>query len=96
MEVHEQITRCTEEMAVAVQRDTGRALGGVEQQVKTAVERTGEAMNAQMGAMDQALKQELDRVFSRFGQSLAKISDAFTGDYERLTKRLSDMSRAVA
>lgn len=96
VEVHEQITRCTEEMAVAVQRDTGRALGGVEQQVKTAVERTGEAMNAQMGAMDQALKQELDRVFSRFGQSLAKISDAFTGDYEKLTRRLSEMSRAVA
>jgi len=94
--VHEQIASCTEEMTVAVQRDTGRALNGVEQQVKTAVERTGEAVNAQMIAMDQAVAQELNRVFARFGQSLTRISDAFTTDYERLTRKLSEMSRTVS
>ena len=40
--------------------------------------------------------QELERVMSRFGQSLVKISDAFTSDYDRLMRRLSEMSRASA
>lgn len=95
-EVHEQVSACTEEMAEAVRRDTGKALSGVEQQVKVAVERTGEAVNTQMSAMDKAVAQELERVFSHFGQSLTRISDAFTSDYQKLMQRLSDMSRAVA
>jgi len=94
-EVHEQVSACTEEMAEAVRRDTGKALTGVEQQVKVAVERTGEAVNSQMSAMDKAVAQELERVFSRFGQSLTRISDAFTTDYEKLVRRLSEMSRAL-
>jgi len=94
-EVHEQVSACTTAMAEAVERDTGRALQGVEQQVKAAVERTGEAVNTQMAALDKAVAQELERVMSRFGQSLVRISEAFTSDYERLTRRLADMSRAL-
>ena len=95
-EVHQQVSTCTQAMAEAVERDTGRALQGVEQQVKSAVERTGEAVNTQMGVLDKAVAQELERVMSRFGQSLVKISDAFTSDYDRLMRRLSEMSRASA
>jgi len=92
-EVHEQVGACTQAMAEAVERDTGRALQGVEQQVKVAVERTGEAVNTQMAVLDKAVAQELERVMGRFGQSLVRISDAFSSDYERLMKRLSEMSR---
>lgn len=95
-EVHQQVTSCTENMVTAVQRDTTKVLGGVEQQVATAVGKTGEAVNAQMSAIDKALAQELERVFSRFGTSLAKISDAYTRDYESLIKRLAEMSRAMS
>jgi chromosome segregation ATPase len=94
--MQEQLNLCTQEMATAVQRDTGRTLGGVEQQVQAAVERTGEAVNVQLNALDRAVEQELSRVFTRFGQALVRISDAFTGDYEKLTRRLAEMSRSVA
>lgn len=94
--VHEQIKNATQEMSESVQRETNRALGGLEQQVKAAVERTGEAVNVQMSALDRATQQELERVLSHFGTSLARISDGFVTDYERLTKRLAELSRVVA
>lgn len=93
--VHQQVKICTEEMVVAIQRDTGRALNGVEKQIQTAVEKTGEAVNAQMDLMDKAVAQELERIFQRFGGSLVKISDAFTRDYADLTKKLAEISRAL-
>ncbi|CAB3834302.1 MotA/TolQ/ExbB proton channel family protein [Achromobacter piechaudii] len=94
--VHQQVKICTEEMVVAIQRDTGRALNGVEKQIQTAVDKTGEAVNAQMELMDKAVAQELERIFQRFGASLVKISDAFTRDYGELTKKLADLSRSIA
>lgn len=94
--VHEQIKSATQDMAETVQRETGRVLSGVEQQVKSAVERTGEAVNVQMSALDRATQQELERVLSHFGTSLARISDGFVTDYDRLTKRLAELSRVVA
>lgn len=92
-QLHQQVSTCTEEMVEAIRRDTSRALNGVEGQVESAVKQTGDAVNAQLKAMDSALERELERVFSHFGGSLVRISDAFSRDYETLMSRLSGMSR---
>lgn len=96
IQVHNQIAASTDQMAEAVRRDTSRALTGVEEQIKQAVEKTGEGVNVQLQIMDKAVEQELERVLNRFGRSLAKISDAFSRDYEGLMSRLSEMSRRVS
>lgn len=95
-EVHDQVRLSTEGMVDAIQRDTGRMLNGVEKQVADAVGKTGEAVNAQLSAIDQGLAQELERVFNRFGTSLARISDAYTRDYENVVKRIAEMARKVS
>lgn len=95
-DVHTQISACTEEMAEAIRRDTSRVLTGVEQQIKAAVDTTGDSVNAQLAALDRAVEQEMNRVMSRFGQSLVQISGAFTQDYETLLQRLSELSRRAA
>ncbi|WP_144774164.1 MULTISPECIES: MotA/TolQ/ExbB proton channel family protein [unclassified Luteimonas] len=95
-DVHEQITACTEEMAELIRRETTRVLTGVEQQVVAAVDRTGEAVNTQLEALDRAVAQELERVFNRFGRSLAQISDGFTNDYASLVQRLSELARVAS
>lgn len=95
-EVHQQISACTEEMAEVVRRDTSRVLTGVEQQVKAAVDKTGDSVNAQLEALDRAVAQEMERVMNRFGRSLAQISGSFTDDYSALVRRLSELSKDVA
>ena len=82
-----------EEVFQAQTREMNRVLGGVEAAVKTAVERTGEGVNAQIEMIDVAMQQEIERVMNEMGQALARISNQFTSDYSSLVAAMDKVVR---
>jgi hypothetical protein len=67
----------------SVRRDVERSLGGVEKQIQEAVSRTGEAVNTQLRAVDDALERQLNQALSELGGALATIAHRLVEIYER-------------
>ena len=62
------------------------------EQTRQAVSRTGEGVNKQLEALDEALARELDRVMQYMGNALTQITSKFVEDY---TKLVQEMQRVV-
>ena len=52
--------------------------------MKHAIAKTGDGVNAQLSAIDQAMQKEIERVMSEMGRALAQIAGKFTQDYTQL------------
>ena len=73
-----------EEVSTAQTRAVSRAVEGVLEEMRKAVSTTGEGVNKQLAAIDQAMQQEISRVMNEMGRALAQIAGQFTTDYQKL------------
>ncbi|MBL3601798.1 MAG: hypothetical protein JMN25_18365, partial [gamma proteobacterium endosymbiont of Lamellibrachia anaximandri] len=78
-----------EEVFQVQTREMNRALDGVSSAVKSAVDRTGEGVNAQIQMIDESMKSEIDRVMNEMGTALGMITNQFTKDYTKLVQAMS-------
>jgi len=59
--------------------------------METAVSNTGESVNSQVGALDEAMQQEITRNMEGLGMALSQITGQFTSDYKRLVQSMKDV-----
>lgn len=67
-----------------VRQNSERTLGGIEGQIREAVNRSGEGVNRQLAALDESLQKELNRAMSELGRALASITQRMTDEYNRM------------
>lgn len=72
-----------EKILEAVREDVERSLGGVEKQIQDAVSRTGDAVNVQLRAVDDALGKQLNQALSELGSALATIAQRIMEVHDR-------------
>ena len=60
-------------------------------EVTKATNHTGESINKQLQAMQEARDRELNRVMADMGRALATISQQFTTDYSRLVQAMNQV-----
>jgi len=80
------------EAALAAQtRAMDRMAQALEGHLREVVAKTGDGVNAQLSAIDQAMQQEIQRVMSEMGRALAQISRRFTDDYSNLVNAMQQV-----
>ena len=80
------------EAAIAAQtRAMERSGQALEGHLREVVAKTGEGVNVQLSAIDQAMQQEIQRVMTEMGRALAQISRRFTDDYSELVKAMQQV-----
>ncbi len=62
-------------------------------QTRQAVSRTGEGLNKQIEALDEALSREMSRVMQQMGVALGQIAGRFVDDYGRLVQEMKQIVR---
>ncbi len=62
-------------------------------QTQRAVSRTGEGLNRQIEALDEALSMEMNRVMQQMGNALGQIAGRFVEDYARLVQQMKQIVR---
>ena len=75
-----------------------RTFDSLEDQITSAVSKTGNAVEKQVEVLDLQMQQELNRTLSELGADLATITQQFTKDYKRLVHEMSNvvqMQKAV-
>ena len=87
------LDRTVEQVLGEVRKSVERSLVGIEKEISRAIGQTGEGIDKQLRAMDEAMSSEMTRVMNEMGRALASISSQFTKDYERLVHA---MRRVVA
>lgn len=63
------------------------------EQTRQAVSRTGEGINKQLEALDEALSRELNRVMTQMGSALSQITNKFVEDYKKLVQQMQQIVR---
>lgn len=92
----------TKSMQQAFDTQVGAILRGVESQIQSTLNSlntevtkstslTGESINKQLQAMNDATERELNKVMSEMGQALATISSQFTTDYKQLVNAMNQV-----
>lgn len=79
----EEVQKAVEATLATLRQTVERGLGGVEMQISEAVGRTGEAVNVQLRAVDQALEKQLNMALSQLGSALATIASHLVDTYTR-------------
>lgn len=69
----------------------GRTFDALDVKVREVVATTGEAINKELDALDQAMQQELERTIGVLGKNLAGITSRFTDDYRALTEQMAQV-----
>ncbi|SCX52274.1 hypothetical protein [Nitrosospira sp. Nsp1] len=73
-------------------RSAEKSLGGVEKQVQEAVARTGEAVNVQLRAVDEALERQLNIALEQLGSALATIAKHLIDTYQQKAQKANVFS----
>ncbi|KAA6185298.1 hypothetical protein F2Q65_09365 [Thiohalocapsa marina] len=73
-----------EETVGAQTRAMDRTVQALETHMRDAIAKTGDGVNAQLSAIDQAMQREVQSVMEEMGRALAQISGRFTQDYTNL------------
>ncbi|WP_200375911.1 hypothetical protein [Thiocystis violacea] len=68
-----------------------RAAVGLEEHMKKSIAKTGEGVNIQLSAIDQAMQKEVNRVMNEMGTALAQIAGQFTKDYTKLVSAMQQI-----
>ena len=62
--------------------------------LKGQVEKTGMAVEKQLGMIDQSMQEEMNRVMNAMGQALGRISNQFVTDYAKLVSQMNEIVSA--
>ena len=81
--------RLKEEVAQAMKA----AADGLRGDLAKVAKETEETVNAQLRLIDDAMRQEVERVMERMGQALTTISETFVKDYRALVDRMRQIVR---
>lgn len=90
-EMNSRVEKAMEELTRHHVEASSRASQSLSRELERSVQDTGEAVNAQLKMIDEAQKQEINRVMSEMGRALAQISNQFTSDYRRLTDQMQQI-----
>ena len=82
------------EVFEAQARTMSRSAEGLEEHMRKAILKTGEGVNTQLSAIDQAMQKEIERVMTEMGRALAQIAGQFTQDYMRLVGAMQQVVEA--
>ncbi len=91
-----EVQRSSEAVMQQVRQVVDKGLSGVTANIEVAVNRTGDAINKEFGAFDEARTRELNRVMSDMGSALATITKRFADDYSRLAVAMTDFNTRTA
>lgn len=69
-----------------------KLLNGLDKNAQTALNSTGESIEKQIKALQEAQQQELEQVMTELGRALAAITKQFTNDYSKL---VGEMDRVI-
>lgn len=78
---------------VEIRKVIEKSGAAMEDEVIRSVSRTGESINKQLDALDNALSDEMTRVMQEMGAALTTISGQFSSDYERLVTAMDQVVR---
>ena len=65
-----------------------KVFSNIDAGLKEQVGKTGEAVDKQLGMIDQSMQQELNRSMKLLGDNLGAITGKFTSDYQQLVKQM--------
>jgi chromosome segregation ATPase len=68
----------------SIRSNTETTLGGVQSQIKQAVENAGEKVNGTVLLLDEALQRELNRAIGELGRHLGRIAAKIAEEYEKM------------
>lgn len=71
--------------------EVSKTFNALESEIKKTVGLTSEAVDKQLSAIDQSMQQEINRVMTEMGTSLAMIAGQFTNDYTQLTNAMNNI-----
>ncbi len=89
-ELEEAISALVERQAL----EHERVLSGLSQRADEAVNMTGEAVQKQMRALEEATQHQLNVVMNEAGQALTAITGQFTNDYRQLVGEMQRVTRS--
>lgn len=89
--MQQRLNEVIEEAAIQQINQAKRTFEAMEEQVKKQVGFTAEAVDSQLKLIDSAMQQEINRVMTEMGQSLAQISGRFVQDYIKLTNAMHEI-----
>ena len=76
------------------QKESERIMKGVSDYASQALNDTGESVEKQIKALDQALERELNSVMTQFGKALTTITGKFTADYQKLVGEMQKITQS--
>lgn len=82
-----------EQLSQEQSRQLQRVLEGLEQTVTRSLTKTGESVQNQLNMMDEIAGREIESIMNGMGSALARISNQFTSDYQRLVQAMDQVIR---
>ena len=71
-----------------------RLISSVEKTMVEVISKTGESVEKQVIALDQAMEQEINNSMQQMGNSLVSITGQFTKDYTTMVSQMQDVINA--
>jgi len=79
-----------------VEQQVQKSMSAVHNEVTKATTHTGDSINKQLKAMNEARDQELNKVMNEMGKALATITQQFTNDYSKLVAAMNAVVQAAS
>ena len=73
-----------------------KVFGNIDSGLRDQVSKTGDAVDKQLGMIDQSMQQELNRSMKMLGDNLGAITKQFTNDYQQLVNQMQTVIRTAA
>lgn len=90
------LTKTLSDLAEQQQSTNQQVLSGMSNIAEEALSNTSKSIEKQINALDEALQHELQQVMTEMGKALASISGRFTGDYQKLTEQMHQITLMAA
>lgn len=90
------LAKTLNDLAEQQQSTNQKILSGMSNIAEEALSNTGTSVEKQINALDEALQHELQQVMTEMGKALASISGRFTGDYQKLTEQMHQITLMAA
>lgn len=90
--VQKQLESTVSELVEKQVYEMNKSFNAMEDEVSKSVKLTGDAVNKQLEIMDESMTQEVNRVMTEMGKSLAHISGRFTSDYKELVNAMRNIT----
>jgi uncharacterized protein YukE len=95
-QMQKQFEGAMENVYQAQTQQMGKVFTNLDIALREQVGKTGEKVEAQLSALDQAMQQELNRVMSEMGKALGQISNQFVKDYGALVSQMDTIVRRAS